>query len=176
MSMGADREPFFVPYGKPISLRIHPALLARLDHEVCWLNQVRPVRPVTRSGLIQQALRLLLDSPAERAAAEIPAASVCGIAEAQRHWQANGASLVAGHKARESRRRELWRRFEQACGQDQITLPDWLRLAARHDPGFDRTMLLAWYCVGELPEGGHGDRLMDLVEQWLKKQLRCCGQ
>jgi hypothetical protein len=28
-------------------------------------------------------------------------------------------------------------------------------------------MLLAWYRVGELPEGEDSDRLMDLVEQWL---------
>src|SRR4051794_40219117 len=75
---------------------------------------------------------------------------------------------VTGHKARESRRRELWSRFEQACDRDQITPPDWLRLAAQHDPGFDRAMLLAWYRIGDLPEGGHGDRLMNLVEQWLE--------
>jgi hypothetical protein len=162
-----DREPFFVPYGRPISLRIHPALLARLDHEVRRLNQARLPRPVTRSGLIQQALRLLLDGPAERAVVELQATPVSGVAEAQRHWQANGAPMVAGYKARESRRRELWRRFEQACDRDQITPPDWLRLAAQHDPGFDRAMLLAWYRIGDLPEGEHGDRLMDLVEQWL---------
>ena len=63
---------------------------------------------------------------------------------------------------------ELWRRFEQVCDRDQITPPDWLLLAAQHDPNVDRAMLLAWYRVGELPEGEHGDRLMNLVEKWLE--------
>jgi hypothetical protein len=166
--MGRGREEVLVPYGRPISLRIHPALLVRLDHEVDRLNHARPPRPVTRSSLIQQALRMLLDGPAERAEAEVQAASVSGVAEGHRNWQASGAPLVARHKARESRRRELWRRFERACDRDQITPPDWLRLAAQLDPGFDRAALLAWYRVGELPEGEDGDRLMNLVEAWLE--------
>jgi hypothetical protein len=124
--MGADREPFLVPYGRPISLRIHPALLARLNHEVRRLNQARPVQPVTRSGLIQQALRLLLDGPAERTEAAVQATPVSGIAEAQRHWQTNGAPLVAEHKARESRRR--------GCGVASSRLAT--RIRSPHRTGF----------------------------------------
>jgi hypothetical protein len=93
---------------------------------------------------------------------------VSGVAEARRHSQANGARVAADRKAREDRRRELRRRFEQACDRGQVTPPDWLRAAARLGPGLGRATLLAWYRVGELSQGGDGDRLMDLVEAWLK--------
>jgi hypothetical protein len=166
--MGGGREQPFVPYGRPISLRIHPGLLARLDHEVERLNHARPPRPVTRSSLIQQALRTLLEGPAGRAGAEVRAAPVSGVPGARRHGQANDARSVAEHEARGSRGRGLWRRFDQACDQGQVTPPDWLRRAAQRDAGFDRAALMAWYRAGELPEGEQGDRLMDLVEAWLE--------
>ena len=103
--MGSSREQSFVPYGRPISLRIHPALLVRLDHEVDRLNRTHLPRPVTRSSLIQQAVRLFLDGPTKRAEEEVQATPVSGIAESRRQWRANGAVQAAELRAQEDRRR-----------------------------------------------------------------------
>lgn len=159
-----------VPYGRPISLRIHPALLARIDQEVDRLNRTRLPRPVSRTSLIQQAVRLFLDGPTRRAEEEAQATPVPGIAETRRHWRANGAMQAAEFRAREDQRHMLWRRFEQACDAKQVTPPQWLRSAADLDRHLDQATLLAWYRVGELPEGNDGDRLLGLVETWLDER------
>ena len=156
-----------VPYGRPISLRIHPALLARLDQEVDRLNRTRRPRPVTRTSLIQEAVRMLLDSPTKRVEAEVQVKPVSDTAESRRHGRAKGAVQAAGYRVREGQRRALWRRFEQACDAEQITPPEWLRSAGRLDQHFDRATLLAWYRIGELPEGDDGTRLSSVVEMWL---------
>ena len=158
-----------VPYGRPISLRIHPALLARIDQEVDRLNRTRLPRPATRTSLIQQAVRLFLDGPTKRRVEEEALATPLPDAtETRRHWRANGSMQAAEFRTREDRRRLLWRRFEQACDARQVTPPQWLRSAAHLDRHFDQTTLLAWYRVGELPEGDDGDRLLGLVETWLE--------
>lgn len=159
-----------VPYGRPISLRIHPALLARIDQEVDRLNRTRRPRSVTRTSLIQEAVRMFLDGPTKRVEEEAQATPVPGVAETRRHGRANGAVQAAGYRAREDRRRALWRRFERACDAKQVTPPQWLRSAAHLDRHLDRATLLAWYRVGELPEGNDGDRLISLVETWLDER------
>ena len=156
-----------VPYGRPISLRIHPALLAKIDQEVDRLNRTRRPRPVTRTSLIQEAVRMLLDGPTKRVEAEVQVAPVSGAAERRRHARAKGAVQAAGDSVREDQRRALWRRFEQACDVKQVTPPEWLRSAGRLDQHFDRATLLAWYRIGELPEGDDGTRLLSVVEMWL---------
>ena len=156
-----------VPCGRPISLRIHPALLARIDREVDRLNRTRRPRPVSRTSLIQEAVRMLLDSPAKRVEAEVQVKPVSRAAESRRHGRAKGAIQAAGYRAREDQRRALWRRFEQVCDAKQVTPPQWLQSAAQVDRHLDRAMLLTWYRVGELPEGDDGDRLISLVETWL---------
>ena len=159
-----------VPYGRPISLRIHPALLARIDQEVDRLNRTRRPRPVTRTSLIQEAVRMLLDSPTKRVEAEVQVKPVSGAAESRRHGRAKGAVQAAGYRAREDQRRELWRRFNQVCDAKQVTPPEWLRSVAHLDQHFDRATLLAWYRIGELPEGDDGDRLISLVGTWLDER------
>ena len=64
----------------------------------------------------------------------------------------------------------LWRRFEQACDAEQVTPPQWLRSATHLDRHLERATLLAWYRVGELPEGDDGERLLGLVETWLDER------
>jgi hypothetical protein len=169
--MGDSSELSFVPYGRPISLRIHPALLVRLDQEVDRLNRTRLPRPVTRSSLIQQAVRLFLDGPTRRTEEEAQATPVPGIAEPRRYRaRADGAVQATESRARKDRGHMLWRRFEQACDAEQVTPPQWLRSAAHLDRHLDRATLLAWYRVGELPEGDDGDRLLGLVETWLDER------
>jgi hypothetical protein len=159
-----------VPCGRPISLRIHPALLARIDQEVDRLNRTRLPRPVSRTSLIQQAVRLFLDGPPKRVEAEAQPRPVSTVAATRRHGRAKGAAHAADYRVREDRRRVLWRRFEQACDAKQVTPPQWLRSAAHLDRHLDRATLLAWYRVGELPEGDDGDRLLGLVETWLDER------
>jgi hypothetical protein len=140
-------------------------LLARVEAERERLGKDRR-KPLTRTAVIHRLLRLALDGRSEQQEILAMDASPPAPLEAQLSQQADELPDVMA-ATRERDRLELWGRCDRLFDQEGITPPEFVASLRELDAGLNLGALYAWYCRGELPDGGVGKRLLGMVRRWL---------